>query len=66
MTDADKLIVSDIMLATGITDGSQVARAGYRALHAELCMRPGSPIKPRFEPPVPVVSPPTSVETSQP
>lgn len=56
MTEADRLIVSDIMIATGITDGSQVARAGFRAFHAELCARPGSPIKPRHEPPVPAVS----------
>jgi hypothetical protein len=56
MTEADKLYVSDIMIATGITDGSQISRAGYRALHAELCARPGSPIRPRIEPPVPATS----------
>jgi hypothetical protein len=56
VTDADRLIVSDIMIATGIPDATQVARLGLRALHAELCARPGSPIKPRFDPPVPATS----------
>jgi hypothetical protein len=53
MTDADKLIVSDIMIATGVTDGVQIARAAFRTYHAELCARPGSPIKPRGLPPIP-------------
>lgn len=52
MTDADKLIVSDIMIATGVTDGVQIARAAFRTYHAELCARPGSPIKPRGVPPI--------------
>jgi hypothetical protein len=52
MTDADKLIVSDIMIATGVTDGVQIARAAFRTYHAELCARPGSPIKPRGLPPI--------------
>jgi hypothetical protein len=53
MTDADKLIVSDIMIATGVTDGVQIARAAFRTYHAELCARPGSPIKPRIVAPIP-------------
>lgn len=62
MTEADKLIVSDIMIATGVTDGVQIARAAFRTYHAELCARPGSPIKPRVIAPIPANQTPQNSE----